>query len=110
MSMPDGNSQAEAEYQRQQEFTASDYEYAERFRESLDIVARNAYFNPSSDIVIDALSNDEEVRAAWFAMVNLRENDSQEIQASCLRSFVKELDRYTKSCKSVIERAERLSR
>ena len=94
MSERCANSEAENEYQRQQEFTASDYAYAERFRENLDIVACDAYSDPSSDYVCDALANDEKVISTWFRLVNCDGGDF--LYAMLARDFIRELDRYIK--------------
>jgi hypothetical protein len=108
--MLDDNSAAEREYQRQQEFKAGDHEYAQRFRENLDIVACDVYSDPSSNHVIDALNNDEGVREAWFNFTTVYHNDSNKSTAATARKLLAEIERYTKACPDVIAKAEHLSR
>lgn len=102
--MIDGNSAAEREYQRQQD------KHDDLFDQQLDIAACDAYSDPSSEYVIDALNNDDRVRLAWARLVNCHTDDSQEVLASCAREFISSIESYAKSCPDIVSKAERLSK
>lgn len=80
-----------------------------RYQQNLAIAACDVYTDPSTNEVIDALNNDDEVRMRWARLVNCEIDDSEQVLASSARQFIQALEVYIKSCPAVIRRAERLS-
>jgi hypothetical protein len=113
---PCGNSSAEVQHHIDEEKQDSKVEAnKEKLADNLDLVAFDEYKNSDSDIVIDALVNDIDTQKAWFELMEIRDfretSDFMDVvsMARCATNLKMAIERYTKSCPSVIGKAESLS-